>query len=94
MGRQLDPELTYARKRAYRSLDPFWWSNLAAVYATRERPSLERARLWYRRAALEDDPRGLFEYGLMLVNGEGGRNDPHKGDASSNGRPPSATLMR
>jgi hypothetical protein len=31
MGRKTDPELTYARKRAYRSLDPFWWSNLAAV---------------------------------------------------------------
>jgi TPR repeat protein len=42
------------------------------VYATRQPPDFKRARQWYRRAALKGHARGLFEYGLMLIQGEGG----------------------
>jgi len=71
--------LAYARARAYRSSDPFAWSNLAAVYATADPPDLKRARHWYRRAALKGDDRGLLEYGLMLIQGEGGPRRPANG---------------
>jgi hypothetical protein len=79
MPRTIDPELNLARARAYGSRDPFWWSNLAAVYATRHPPDLRRARKWYRRAAVRRHPRGLFEYGLMLIEGEGGPRRPTQG---------------
>jgi len=75
----LNPHLQYARRRAYRSDDPFWWSNLAAVYATQRPPELRRAREWYRRAARRLNLRGLFEYGLMLIQGEGGPSRPAEG---------------
>jgi TPR repeat protein len=75
----LHPDLQYARRRAYRSEDPFWWSNLAAAYATQRPPDLARAREWYRRAAKRRDLRGLFEYGLMLIQGEGGPSRPAEG---------------
>jgi len=52
---------------------------LAAVYATKTPPDLERARIWYRRAALEGHDRALFEYGLMLIQGEGGLDLPAQG---------------
>lgn len=71
--------LAYARACAYRSSDALAWSNLAAVYATGERPDLKRARYWYRRAALKGHDRGLFEYGLMLIQGEGGPKRPAQG---------------
>src|SRR2546427_3878113 len=58
--------LSYARSWVRRSPGPDAWSNLAAVYATKEPPDLKRARSWYRRAALKGHDRGLFEYGLML----------------------------
>src|SRR5262245_37962295 len=64
--------LAYARSWIRRSPGPDAWSNLAAVYATGEPPNLKRARFWYRRAALKGHDRGLFEYGLMLIEGEGG----------------------
>lgn len=75
----MHPRLQYARRRAYRSDDPMWWSNLAAVYATQRPPELARAREWYRRAAKRRDLRGLFEYGLMLIQGEGGPSRPSEG---------------
>jgi TPR repeat protein len=52
---------------------------LAAVYATRQPPDLKRARHWYRRAALKGHDRGLFEYALMLIQGEGGPKRPAQG---------------
>lgn len=64
--------LAHARSRIRRSPGPAAWSNLAAVYATKQPPDLKRARHWYRRAALKGHDRGLFEYGLMLIQGEGG----------------------
>src|SRR5215510_3788521 len=64
--------LEYARSWVRRSPGPAAWSNLAAVYATKQPPDLKRARHWYRRAALKGHDRGLFEYGLMLIQGEGG----------------------
>lgn len=79
MPRTTDPELNFARARAYGSRDPLWWSNLAAVYATRQPPDLRRARKWCRRAAVRQDPRGLLEYGLMLIEGEGGPRRPTQG---------------
>jgi TPR repeat protein len=71
--------LSYARAWAYRSRDPVAWSSLAAVYATADPPDLKRARQWYRRAALKEDERGMFEYGLMLIQGEGGPRRPANG---------------
>ena len=58
---------------------PSAWSDRAAAYATNQPPDLERARTWYRRAALKGDERGLFEYGLMLILGEGGPKRPARG---------------
>jgi TPR repeat protein len=49
------------------------------VYATRQPPDLARARRWYRRAALKGHDRGLLEYGLMLIQGEGGPRRPAQG---------------
>src|SRR5215831_3497106 len=71
--------LEYARSWVRRSPGPAAWSNLAAVYATKESPDLKRARSWYRRAALKGHDRGLFEYGLMLIQGEGGPKRPAQG---------------
>src|SRR5262249_22789413 len=71
--------LAFARSWVRRSPGPDAWSNLAAVYATREPPDLKRARFWYRRAALKGHDRGLFEYGLMLIEGEGGPKRPAQG---------------
>ena len=71
--------LSYARSWVRRSPGPDAWSNLAAVYATKEPPDLKRARSWYRRAALKGHDRGLFEYGLMLIQGEGGPKRPAQG---------------
>ncbi len=71
--------LQFAQRRAWRSTLPLWWSNLAAVYATRTPPDLVRARRWYRRAAVAGDLRGCFEYGLMLLRGEGGAAHPAAG---------------
>jgi TPR repeat protein len=68
-----------ARSWVRRSSEPAAWSNLAALYATRQPPDLKRARRWYRRAALKGDDRGLFEYGLMLIQGEGGPKRPAVG---------------
>jgi TPR repeat protein len=62
-----------------RSPGPEAWSNLAAVYATRTPPDLKLARQWYRRAARKGHDRGLFEYGLMLIQGEGGQRRPALG---------------
>lgn len=67
-----DNVLAYARRQAYGSRDPFWWCNLGATYATRVPPDLVRSRWWYRRAARAGHVRAWFEYGLMLVQGEGG----------------------
>lgn len=64
--------LAYARRQAYGSRDPFWWCNLGAAYATCDPPDLVRSRWWYRRAARAGHARACFEYGLMLVQGEGG----------------------
>jgi TPR repeat protein len=69
----------YARAWVRRSPGPDAWSNLAAVYATKHPPDLERARHWYRRAALKRHDRGLFAYGLMLIQGEGGPKRPAHG---------------
>ena len=71
--------LAYARAWVRRSPGPDAWSNLAAVYATKTPPDLKRARQWYRRAALRGHARGLFEYGLMLIQGEGGPRRPSQG---------------
>ena len=73
-----DP-LRFAQRRAWRSTFPFWWSNLAAAYATRTPPDMARARRWYQRAAKAGDLRGCFEYGLMLSLGEGGAARPAAG---------------
>lgn len=71
--------LAYARRLVRRSSEQAAWSNLAAVYATKQPPDLKRARRWYRRAALKGHDRGLFEYGLMLIQGEGGPKRPAQG---------------
>ena len=71
--------LAYARAWIRRSPGPAAWSNLAAVYATKQPSDLKRARHWYRRAALKGHDRGLFEYGLMLIQGEGGPKRPAQG---------------
>lgn len=71
--------LNHARAWIRRSPGPLAWSNLAAVYATKTPPDLKRARSWYRRAALKGHDRGLFEYGLMLIQGEGGPKLPTQG---------------
>jgi TPR repeat protein len=71
--------LEFARRWVRRSPEPAAWSNLAAVYATRQPPDLKRARQWYRRAALKGHDRGMFEYGLMLIQGEGGPKRPAQG---------------
>jgi TPR repeat protein len=71
--------LAYARSWLRRSPGPDAWSNLAAVYATKQPPDLKRARSWYRRAALKGHATGLFEYGLMLIQGEGGPKRPAQG---------------
>ena len=64
--------LNYARSWLRRSPGPDAWANIAAVHATKQPRNLKRARYWYRRAALRGHHRGLFEYGLMLIDGEGG----------------------
>src|SRR5436309_14859645 len=71
--------LAFARRWVRRSSEPAAWSNLAAVYATRQPPDVKRARRWYRRAALKGNDRGMFEYGLMLIQGEGGPKRPAQG---------------
>lgn len=71
--------LAYARSWVRRSPGPDAWSNLAAVYATRESPALQRARHWYQRAAAKGHARASFEYGLMLIQGEGGPKRPAQG---------------
>jgi TPR repeat protein len=65
--------LVYARAWLRRSPGPDAWANLAAVYATKYGPDLKRARTRYWRAARRGHRRALFEYGLMLINGEGAR---------------------
>jgi TPR repeat protein len=72
-------DMAWARNRAYRSDDPMWWSNLAAMYATTVPARMNLARKWYGKAAHAGDPRGLFEYGLMLLDGEGGPGSPRRG---------------
>jgi TPR repeat protein len=72
-------DLLYARAWLRRSPGPDAWSNLAACYATKQPPDLKRARHWYRRAALKGNERGMFEYGLMLIQGEGGAKRPTHG---------------
>ena len=76
---EAESALKYARKWAYRSDDPTSWSNLAAAYATASSPRLALARKWYAKAAHRRDPRGMFEYGLMLLHGEGGAVDLRRG---------------
>ena len=71
--------LSYARSWVRRSSEPAAWSNLAAAYATKQPPDLKRARQWYRRAALKEEDRGLLEYALMLIQGEGGPKRPALG---------------
>lgn len=71
--------LAFARNWVHRSPGPDSWANLAAAYATIQPPDLRRARQWYRRAALKGHHRGLFEYGLMLIQGEGGPKRPAQG---------------
>jgi hypothetical protein len=71
--------LAFARAGIRRSPGPEAWSNLAAAYATSTPPDLKRARAWYRRAALKGHKRGLFEYGLMMIHGEGGPKKPAQG---------------
>jgi len=71
--------LAFARRWVRRSPEPAAWSTLAAVYATKQPPDLKRARRWYRRAAVKGHDRGLFEYGLMLIQGEGGPKRPAQG---------------
>jgi TPR repeat protein len=79
MHKEEKSALAYARSWVRRSPGPAAWSNLAAVYATQDPPDLKRARNWYRRAALKGHDRGLFEYGLMLIQGEGGPKRPAQG---------------
>jgi len=64
--------LAYARRWLRRSPGPDAWANVAAVYATKHPPDLKRARRWYWRGARRGHRRALFEFGLMLVQGEGG----------------------
>jgi TPR repeat protein len=71
--------LQYARSWLRREPGPDAWANLAAVHATKLPRNLKRARYWYRRAALRGHHRGLFEYGLMLIDGEGGPKRPALG---------------
>lgn len=68
--------LNEARSWLRRSPGPDAWANLAAVHATKQHRNLKRARYWYRRAALKGHHRGLLEYGLMLIHGEGGPRRP------------------
>jgi TPR repeat protein len=63
--------LKFARSWLRRSPGPDAWANLAAVHATKQPRNLVRARYWYRRAALKGHHRGMFEYGVMLIEGEG-----------------------
>ena len=79
MNKEDKAALAYARAWIRRSSEPAAWSNLAAIYATKHPPNLKRARRWYRRAALKGHDRGLFEYGLMLIQGEGGPKMPAHG---------------
>ena len=79
MNNEDESALAYARSWVRRAPGPDAWSNLAAVYATKEPPDLKRARSWYRRAALKGHDRGLFEYGLMLIEGQGGPKRPAQG---------------
>ena len=71
--------LWFARSWLRREPGPDAWANLAAVHATKQPRNLKRARYWYRRAALKGHHRGLFEYGLMLIDGEGGPKRPTLG---------------
>ena len=71
--------LASARAWLRRSPGPDAWSNLAACYATRNPPDLKKARRWYRRAALKRHDVGSFEYGIMLLEGEGGPKRPANG---------------
>jgi hypothetical protein len=71
--------LAFARGWVRRYPGPDAWSNLAAVHATKQPANLKLARKWYRRAALKGHDRGLFEYGLMLIQGEGGPKRPAQG---------------
>ena len=79
MNKEDKAAFAYAKAWIRRSSEPAAWSNLAAVYATKQPPDLKRARHWYRRAALKGHDRGLFEYGLMLIQGEGGPKLPAHG---------------
>jgi TPR repeat protein len=72
MSAEDESGLQYARAWLRREPGPDAWANLAAVHATKQPRNLKRARYWYRRAALGGHHRGLFEYGLMLIDGEGG----------------------
>ena len=74
-----DSVLQHARRWAYRRKTPESWSDLAAVYATRTSPNLARARKWYSRAARKGEPTALFEYGLLLIDGEGGPKNAARG---------------
>lgn len=71
--------LQFAKLWLRREPGPHAWANLAAVHATKQPRNLKRARYWYRRAALQGHHRGLFEYGLMLIDGEGGPKRPALG---------------
>jgi TPR repeat protein len=79
MSAEDEGELRYARSWLRREPGPDAWANLAAVHATKQPRNLKRARYWYRRAALKGHCRGLFEYGLMLIDGEGGAKRPALG---------------
>lgn len=79
MNEEEKSALSYARSWVRRSSEPAAWANLAAVYATKEPPDLKRARKWYRRAAQKRYDRALLEYGLMLIQGEGGPKRPAVG---------------
>jgi TPR repeat protein len=62
---------------------PFTWARCVEqpgrLLRHRKPPDLKRARRWYRRAALKEHHIGLFEYGLMLLEGEGGPKRPANG---------------
>jgi TPR repeat protein len=77
--KDIESALSYARRWVRRCSEPEAWSNLAAVYATKQPSDLKRARHWYRRAALKGHDRGMFEYALMLIQGEGGPKRPAQG---------------
>src|ERR1700757_431300 len=68
-----------ARARRRASRDPQEWSYLAASYATDSPPRPRLARKWYAKAARAGNAQGLFEYGLMLIQGEGGSTNGPKG---------------